>query len=335
MALNFNSNNITQVNWNGNSLTQVNWNGVKVWPVITPVEPNYFYTKCLTTDSLGDPERPASVVLHDGGSGYFPTLYYSTDKVTWTLYVADTSLYCMDNDIIYWKAGPLGNVGIQNDNRDSGNHNVFVGNDGTFEAGGDITTILSETGGITDQFALGNDFAFARMFQGQSRWYSCANLVLPTTIGHTAFHYTFYQSGIRDFPDCSHITKIGYNAFGSCFRECGNATGSVDFSNVVEYPFEEGIGNQYAFSHTFRQSGITSAKFSTHPGEYRTFNSTFYNCSAIQVIEVGWTSWNANSWVNGVNGTGTFKCPTALGTNETIQRGASYCPSNFTVINTD
>ena len=31
----------------------------------------------------------------------------------------------------------------------------------------------------------------------------------------------------------------------------------------------------------------------------------------------------------------TFRCPTALGTNETIQRGTNACPSGWTVINTD
>ena len=28
-------------------------------------------------------------------------------------------------------------------------------------------------------------------------------------------------------------------------------------------------------------------------------------------------------------------CPTALGTNETITRGVTYCPEGWTVINTD
>ena len=40
-------------------------------------------------------------------------------------------------------------------------------------------------------------------------------------------------------------------------------------------------------------------------------------------------SWLGSSIVQ----TGTFHCPVELGTNETIQRGYSYCPSNWTVVN--
>ena len=61
----------------------------------------------------------------------------------------------------------------------------------------------------------------------------------------------------------------------------------------------------------------------------------FYGCSKLSSIEVEFSSWpgNTNSWVNNVASNGTFKCPTALGTNETITRGSSYCPTNWTVVN--
>ena len=39
--------------------------------------------------------------------------------------------------------------------------------------------------------------------------------------------------------------------------------------------------------------------------------------------------------VYGAAATGTFYCPVALGTNETIERGTSRCPTGWTVINTD
>jgi len=63
----------------------------------------------------------------------------------------------------------------------------------------------------------------------------------------------------------------------------------------------------------------------------------FYGCSKLSSIEVEFTSWpvNTNDWVNGVASNGTFTCPTALGTNETITRGTSNCPVNWTVVNLD
>ena len=338
MALNFNSNNITQVNWNGTLLTQVNFNGVKVWPAggPTPVEPNYFY---LTFTRENEEGTPGSVTITNGGSGYFPSLLYSFDKSTWTAYTADTPITVNLNDTIYWKATSAGNDGINNNalGADQNLANQFILTGGAFDVGGDITTLLDENGGITDQFGDGSgQFAFSRIFQNQSGIEHCSNLVLPITIGHVAFHYAFYNcSGLQDFPDFSHITKIGYNSFGSAFRGTSCA-GAVDFSAVTEYAPLAGQQYQYAFNHTFRESYITSAKFSSVTTGTRVFNSTFYSCSAIANIEVGWTSWGSsltNNWLQNANGSGTFKCPTALGTNETISRGNSYVLSGWTVVN--
>lgn len=61
----------------------------------------------------------------------------------------------------------------------------------------------------------------------------------------------------------------------------------------------------------------------------------------IESIKVGFVTWPSSSsvnggvyqWVSGVPATGTFYCPAALGTNETILRGVSRCPEGWTVIN--
>ena len=67
------------------------------------------------------------------------------------------------------------------------------------------------------------------------------------------------------------------------------------------------------------------------------YYSMFSGCINMALIKVYFTEWSSrtNIWVNGVSPTGTFICPTALGTNETIKRGASYCPEGWTVINED
>lgn len=67
----------------------------------------------------------------------------------------------------------------------------------------------------------------------------------------------------------------------------------------------------------------------------------FYNCSSLSELEVAfrssssWGTLRALNWLSGVSSTGTFYCPIALGTNDTITRGASACPVGWTVINTD
>ena len=65
----------------------------------------------------------------------------------------------------------------------------------------------------------------------------------------------------------------------------------------------------------------------------------FIKCSSLSSITVDFSVFNptnaTSSWIDGVAANGTFYCPTALGTNETITRGVTYCPVGWTVINTD
>ena len=72
------------------------------------------------------------------------------------------------------------------------------------------------------------------------------------------------------------------------------------------------------------------------------YNRMFSGCELLNEITAGIITWTPSSgsaattdWLNGVAATGTFRCPTALGTNATITRGVSACPEGWTVINTD
>ena len=64
-------------------------------------------------------------------------------------------------------------------------------------------------------------------------------------------------------------------------------------------------------------------------------SSMFWNCSNLNSIRVAFTTWDGTgAWmVNVQTNSGTFYCPAALGTNETITRGTSNCPDNWTVVN--
>lgn len=68
------------------------------------------------------------------------------------------------------------------------------------------------------------------------------------------------------------------------------------------------------------------------------YNSMFRQCASLREVEVAFTSFPStgfNLWLHQVSSTGTFRCPTALGTNESIRRGFSNCPEGWTVVNTD
>lgn len=68
--------------------------------------------------------------------------------------------------------------------------------------------------------------------------------------------------------------------------------------------------------------------------------SMYQGCSSLSSIQAKFKGWGNTqlymmtwTWVDGVAANGTFTCPSQLGTNETIQRGANYCPNNWTVVN--
>ena len=69
------------------------------------------------------------------------------------------------------------------------------------------------------------------------------------------------------------------------------------------------------------------------------YYNMFNGCTKLAYISAAFTEWNPSNattgWVTNVSSSGTFYCPTALGTNDTITRGDNYCPTNWTVVNTD
>lgn len=89
-------------------------------------------------------------------------------------------------------------------------------------------------------------------------------------------------------------------------------------------------------------TGITSAELPAIAVVNYSLAHMFRGCSALNAIKTGQTNAFAKNstggnynWLSGVAATGTFYCPTALGTDATITRGASACPEGWTVINTD
>lgn len=59
------------------------------------------------------------------------------------------------------------------------------------------------------------------------------------------------------------------------------------------------------------------------------------HCHNLSSLSVNFTSWTGSNWVENITGFGEFHCPSALGMNDTIQRGNAYCPTNFVVGNYD
>jgi hypothetical protein len=64
------------------------------------------------------------------------------------------------------------------------------------------------------------------------------------------------------------------------------------------------------------------------------YSRIFYGCKQLNEIKTAQTSFNnCTEWLSNVSQTGTFYCPSILGTNDTIERGVSACPNGWNVVN--
>ena len=126
-----------------------------------------------------------------------------------------------------------------------------------------------------------------------------------------------------------------------CFAMTGQIAASGDVSSLLNKiaPVVE-LSSTYTFTGLF--SGCTS--LTTAPELPATtlasycYRQMFSGCTSLQMLLVrfsAFTPTNATTnWTSSVAASGTFTCPAALGTNETITRGTSNCPSGWTVVNT-
>ena len=137
-------------------------------------------------------------------------------------------------------------------------------------------------------------------------------------------------------------TTIGAKKYHNNFSLSGLVAASGSVMSLLNgeqetYAFSESCVFQRLFNGC---TALTTAP--TLPATTLTSNCyarMFFRCSSLSSITVDFSVFNptsaTSSWIYGVAANGTFYCPTALGTNETITRGETYCPEGWTVINTD
>jgi hypothetical protein len=125
---------------------------------------------------------------------------------------------------------------------------------------------------------------------------------------------------------------LGSDVFNSMFLDC---TSLVDAS-AFKLPPATG---QNCFERLFKGcTALTAAPVipdlsgSSYPNQLM---EMFYGCSNLAQINVKLESWptGTSNWLAGVSANGTFYCPEELGTNSTIARGDSKCPTGWNVVN--
>ena len=139
--------------------------------------------------------------------------------------------------------------------------------------------------------------------------------------------------------------RFAYNAGAfRYFTLTGNVAASGDIMSLLDASNHSNysLSGHSAFALAYLFRGCTS--LTTAPSLPATslvgscYYQMFYGCTSLASIRIGLTGWRTGAtyrWVYNVAASGTFYCPTALGTDATITRSADYCPEGWTVVNTD
>lgn len=174
---------------------------------------------------------------------------------------------------------------------------------GKIASSGNIQFLIDPTGERTDV----PDYSFKGIFG------ECKSLVEPprlpaTDIGERCYVQAFAACSLRHYPELpapisngnSYIFMFDYT-YGSLNNRNSATEIKIDLSSIKS---NSGFDYMFRSQNTLKSISVD-------------FNS--------------WTGGNFFNWVYGVSSTGKFKCPIALGSDETIKRGNSNCPNNWVV----
>ena len=287
------------------------------------------------------------------GSPYAITLETSTDGETWTAFDAEggTTPITLANigDKVYFRAGSGGNTQLA---RGTSDYHAFSLS-GNAKAGGNIMSLLD--GDNSANVTLTKNYAFTGLFLG------CNKLTAAPTMPATTLTLYCYKSTFKNctaltvapaLPATSLVTECYSEMFYGCTAlttapalpaltaatYCYNNMfyGCTALTTAPELPATTLA--QGCYQYMFRGcSSLTQAPaLSGETLAAQCYNSMLAYCSNLSSVTVSFSAWvnqTTTNWLSGVYATGTFTCPTALGTDATITRGASNCPSGWTVVN--
>ena len=301
-------------------------------------------------------EEPNVVVnMSKTGSPPVVILETSRDGVTWIPFDADggTTPITLEKagDYVYFKAGEGGNERIS---ASTSSYRTFTIANGRCSANGNIMSLLN--GEDVENTTISGEYCFSFLFN------ACRFLTSAPQLPALQLSSSCY---LRMFTDCSRLTippqlpakSVPYNAYRTMFYRCTSLISAPELpaTTLGSFCYVEmfsGCSNlttgpdvlpatslqNYCYMEMFKLcTKLTIApKLPATRLVTACYNGMFYGCSSLTNIEVRFSNWNnPNTWVQSVAPTGTFYCPTALGTNDTIERGASRCPTGWTVVNID
>ena len=310
-------------------------------------EPPAYWWLCFTAEEAG-----STVAMQAVGSAPAVTLETSFDGEIWESFTVGETTITLPNvgDKVYFRAGEGGNTAMASSANDYNNFSIITGR---IAASGNIMSLLN---GVSPDSIIAT-YCYYSMFNG------CTALVqapeLPaTTLGTYCYCYMF--NGCTSLVQAPELpaTTLGTYCYYSMFNGCTSLVqapelpattlriycyyymfnGSTSLVQAPELPATTLA--TFCYSNMFK--GCTSlAQAPELPAttlKRSCYANMFRDCINIDCIKCSFKAFATgvtSNWLSGVSFAGTFICPTALGTNETIRRGVSYCPERWTVINKD
>lgn len=242
----------------------------------------------------------ANVVVNmaKSGSPSAVTLESSPDGITWTAFDSEggTTPITLANigDKVYFRAGTGGNTTFASS---TGTYHNFTLS-GLAGCYGNIMSLID--GDDPDNVTLTGTYALAMLFRG------CRNLTKAPEM-----------PAINLTADCYHGT----------FWEC---------SSLVLAPYlpAKTLPDSCYDTMFYQCTSLTTLSLAATTLGYNSLSWMNYGCRSLNSVSVAFTQfYGSGYWLSNVASTGTFICPSALGTNATILRGANYCPNDWTVVN--
>ena len=264
------------------------------WTVENVVFP--YWGLCFTAE-----QDDSTVAMTRSGSAPAVSLLYSTkpaDPTSWAEFTVGGEPLRLSHvgDKVWIKAGAGGNQRISNT---SGTNRFSL--TGKLAASGSIMGMLSDSD--SQSIPSDADSCFASLFRYCTAL-TTAPILPATTLATRCYEYMFDGcSSLMTAPALPSIV-LPNNCYVGMFRDCSSLTVAP------------------ALPATTLSSSC--------------YTIMFYNCRALATVNVRLTDFGdyTNNWLLGVAESGTFYCPSTLGTDETITRGDSACPEDWTVINT-
>lgn len=195
----------------------------------------------------------------------------------------------------------------------------------SFDADGGTTPITLAAVGDKVYFRAGSA-GNSRFATSGSDWHNFTITGKTAASGSIMSLLDATNEGMDSLADCGNYT------FGSLFFSCSSLTSAPSLPATV-------IRSGCYYAMFMRCSSLTSApSLPATVLPHVCCLRMFQGCSSLAEVRVAFSAWNGNAteyWLTSVAATGTFRCPTALGTDATITRDKSHCPEGWTVINTD